>query len=156
MKIFLVRHGEAENSENPPLTKKGVQQSKELAMNLKNLDFERVFCSELLRARQTCDEFIEISGRVVEYSDELNEIYRVIVGGPKKEDASENREILDKNRADNFYNKLLDLNEDVIIFCHGNIIRYFLARFLNKHPKEMWHVEIPNASINVLDFNRHS
>jgi 2,3-bisphosphoglycerate-dependent phosphoglycerate mutase len=61
-KIFLVRHGECiSNRENiflgrsldPPLTKKGVEQAKNLASHLQDKNFSSIYSSSLMRAKQT-------------------------------------------------------------------------------------------------------
>ena len=97
--------------------------------------------SELTRAKKTCEELINLTKDLTPiFTEELNEIYRVIVGGPEKEGTSEGREERDRNRAESFYRKIKELNEkgDVAIFCHGNIIRFFMAKIKEKDPKTMW------------------
>jgi len=55
MKIYLVRHAQKEfEGENPPLTKKGIKQAKYLAKKLKKKRFDKFYCSNMLRTKQTC------------------------------------------------------------------------------------------------------
>jgi len=92
MKIFLVRHGEANpEREGVPLTEKGILEAKAVAKKLKKYNFEKVYSSNLLRAKQTCEEFTK---NYLEDS-RLREIYRVLIGGPIKEGTSKDREIKD-------------------------------------------------------------
>ena len=59
--IYLTRHGETEWNEKKlvqghtdiPLNKKGVEQAKQLGRELKNIHFEAVFSSDLLRAKDS-------------------------------------------------------------------------------------------------------
>ena len=52
MKLFLIRHGEAEVTENETtLTKKGLEQARAVAQRLKNYEFDEIFCSDLTRAK---------------------------------------------------------------------------------------------------------
>lgn len=61
--VYIVRHGETEwNTKgliqghlDSPLTKKGVNQAKEIAKKLKKIKFDLVFSSDLLRAKETAN-----------------------------------------------------------------------------------------------------
>ena len=64
MKLYFVRHGESEantrhvisNRESPfGLTERGQDQARALAEKLKDVPFRAIFCSPVLRARQTAD-----------------------------------------------------------------------------------------------------
>lgn len=158
MRIFLVRHGEAIKLENDSiLTKKGLKQSKNVAKALAKIPIDLVFTSNLTRATQTLEEYKKLNGSVkVEISPEISEIYRVIIGGPEKEGTSENREEKDKTRSDNFFANLLKLKkENIAIFSHGNIIRYFLSKALNVDPKGLWEkIVISPGSISIIEINK--
>lgn len=61
MKLYLIRHGESENNKNgvfsgwdqASLTEKGVKDAFVVCNYLKNIAFEKVYSSDLLRAKQT-------------------------------------------------------------------------------------------------------
>lgn len=148
MKIILVRHGEADSSiEEVPLTEKGILEANSVANELKKYSFEKVYSSDLLRAKQTCEAFTK------DYLEDerLREIYRVLIGGPIKEGTSKDREIKDRERADEIFEELLKKEEDVILFCHGNIIRYYLNKVL-KSKENLWeNMTINNCSISILE-----
>jgi serine/threonine-protein phosphatase PGAM5 len=149
MKIFLVRHGEADSEiEGVPLTNKGILGAKSVAGALKKYNFEKIYSSDLLRVKQTCEEFTK---NYIEDS-RLGEVYRVLIGGPIKEGTSEGRETRDKKRADEFFEELLKKNGDPLIFCHGNLIRYYLNKVL-KSKENLWEsMTINNCSISILEF----
>ncbi len=149
MRIILVRHGETnQNIEALPLTEKGIIQAKLLANELKNYSFDEVYSSDLLRAKQTCEIFTK------DYIEDkrLREIYRVLIGGPIKEGTPEEREFLSKERAESFFQDLLKRNKDVLIFCHGNLIRYYINKVFNSKENLWQSVVINNCSISILDF----
>jgi len=150
MKIILVRHGEADsNIEGAPLTEKGILEANSVANELKKYSFEKVYSSDLLRAKQTCEAFTE---NYLE-DERLREIYRVLIGGPIKEGTSKDREINDRKRADEIFEELLENDEDAILFCHGNIIRYYLNKVL-KSKENLWeNMTINNCSISILESN---
>ena len=62
MKLFLVRHGQTEANLNQlyvgqgesKLTELGIQQAKNLAPVLENIEFQKVYSSDISRAVQTC------------------------------------------------------------------------------------------------------
>jgi broad specificity phosphatase PhoE len=82
MKLYFVRHGESEantrhiisNRENPlHLTSLGRQQAKALAEHLRDVRFDAVFCSPVLRARETAELLSTSFGMSYEVIDRLRE-----------------------------------------------------------------------------------
>ena len=65
MEIYLIRHGECYTSTmeyneskktmDPPLTNQGIQQAKELSLQVADIDFDRIYCSDLKRSIQTAE-----------------------------------------------------------------------------------------------------
>lgn len=155
MKLFLIRHGEAKVMENDaPLTKKGLEQSKAVAQRLKNYEFDEIFCSDLTRAKQTCEEYLKLTNKKANYTEDLREIYRVIVGGSEKEGTSEGREERDKKIADQIFNQLSSKKgKNILIFTHGNLIRYFITKSTNFDPKKSWDgLKLHPSSISIINF----
>ena len=156
-KLFLVRHGEAIKTEpEPVLSEKGKQQAKYLAKRLAQLGITKVYVSSTRRAQETYDAYKKMKPNVpVVMSDNLKEIYRVLVGGPRREGTSPDREKNDMRRADAVLKEILsDAQEDdaVLLFIHGNLIRYILAHFLQIDKSSLWErLEIHDASISLID-----
>ncbi|MFH1376996.1 MAG: phosphoglycerate mutase family protein [Candidatus Woesearchaeota archaeon] len=151
MRLFLIRHGHTEIQEGEAkLSEKGVLQSKELAKKLKKLKIDKVYTSDLERAKETAKEYSE---NFVE-DKRLREVYRVLVGGPKKEGASPNRELEDKKRADDFLDEIIENEGNFAIFCHGNFIRYFLNKII-KSKKNLWkNLVLDNCSVSIIEKNK--
>lgn len=158
MRIFLVRHGEAVKiKDDSILTKVGIKQAKNIAKMLKKIPLEKIFISNLTRAKQTFEEYKKIKPNIkIEVTDELKEIYRVILGGPAKEGTPEYREKKDRIRADNFFKKMISLKEkNVAIFTHGNLIRYFLAKALGVESKGLWYkMVISPGSVSIIEVQK--
>ena len=63
MKIYVVRHGEVQSninkiisgSNDEKLTEKGINQALKIKEKLKNISFDCIFCSPVLRAKQTAN-----------------------------------------------------------------------------------------------------
>jgi len=153
MKIFLVRHGEKELSEEDvSLTKEGFIQAKAVAKQLMKYKISKVYSSDLLRAKQTANEYVLLSQQKIIETSKLREIYRVLVGGPERENTSKNRLKEDKQRADEIFDEFLTVNENIVVFCHGNIIKYFLNKIL-KSNEDIWtKMTINTCSISIINF----
>jgi probable phosphoglycerate mutase len=80
VEIVFIRHGQPEwtkdglNVENPPLTDLGHCQAQAMANALASEDFDEVFCSPLVRARQTAAPLFEALGRPEQIAPWLKEI----------------------------------------------------------------------------------
>jgi len=93
MEIVLIRHGEPEwvrdgiNIDNPPLTERGVRQAAAMAEFLRDEHFDEVYCSPLVRARQTAAPLFEALGRSEQIAPWLEEIRNPIWHGTPQEKA---------------------------------------------------------------------
>lgn len=158
MKIFLVRHGEADAEiEGNPLTEKGILEANSVAEELLKYDFKKIYYSDLLRAKETADPYLKLNKDIKSFEDSrLREIYRVIIGGPIKEGTSPDREINDRKRADEIFNEMIKNEGNILVFCHGNIIRYFLNKALKSNDNLWESMKINNGSISILGFKKES
>ncbi len=79
MKIFLVRHAEGENSKsnwqspNTPLSSLGIKQAEALTATKRFSAVDRVFSSNLVRARQTADIIARDLNKTVEENVDIRE-----------------------------------------------------------------------------------
>lgn len=93
-RYFLSRHGEAFSNANcivsswpekikNPLTKKGVEQIKKVIEELKNVNIDLIFASDLLRAEQTAGMIGKDLDLKVKFDKRLREInFGIMSGGP--------------------------------------------------------------------------
>ncbi len=157
MNIILIRHGETEAnieaSAAPVLTVKGKHQVIELAKRLKDSKIAIIYSSNLERASLTAKE-IQKNNQNLELieTEELQEIYRLIIGGAPKDGTRPNRFEEDLERAEKFWKKILKWKyKNVAVVCHGNIIRFFLAKALGAPPKYFYNIEIDPASVSIIN-----
>ena len=76
--FYIVRHGETEwnvkdiiqGQSDSPLTKNGINQAKKLAALFKNIKFDQVFSSDLLRAKRTA-ELVALEHKMVVKTSQL-------------------------------------------------------------------------------------
>ena len=154
-RIFLIRHGEAENNgDDIVLTEKGHKEAEALAERLLGIRFEKIYVSKMTRAQETLEHYREKRTDAPEIivTDKLNEIYRVLIGGATKEGIPEEREENDRKRADAIWDEIISNEGNVAVFCHGNIIRYFIKKVLELNNVNFWDkILILNASISVIE-----
>lgn len=95
MEIVLIRHGEPEwvldglNVDDPPLTERGRRQAEAMADVLRRESFDEVFCSPLVRARQTAAPLFALLGRDEAIDPWLEEIRNPIWHGTPQQKADE-------------------------------------------------------------------
>ena len=182
MEIYLIRHGECYTSTieyneskktmDPPLTNQGIQQAKELSLQVADIDFDRIYCSDLKRSIQTAEimkasKTVEIvtttAFREIDMGylykktwDDYPEIYRIwethdediAYPGGENGEAVWNRcnELIDSIRKEN-YNR-------IAIICHGGTIRSILCGILNIPQEKRFYFGYPieNCSISIIKY----
>ena len=129
--IYLVRHVQKNPINKDEITKTGQLQIQALKEYINTLDFDKVFSSNMERAKKTIAFFKK---KQIYYTDLLNEIK------PEK---------ISKELA-NFLDKIIEENDQILIVAHGNVIRGIIS-YLTKIPIECTKViSIRNASITRL------
>lgn len=146
MKVYVMRHGTTvwnekgivQGRSNNRLSKKGVQEVENVANEYKNVTFDRVFCSPLMRTRQTVKIMNKFHNIKVEFDERLTEIDKGIFTGRRKKDFLPEEEyqksVLDPKckmetadqvmeRVSSFYEDLMnsDKNDVVLVVTHAGI-----------------------------------
>ncbi len=175
MKVFMVRHGESQNNRDKlwmgwfdaPLTEKGREDAALVGTLLTNVRFDRIFSSDLSRARNTAE--IAIPRCSYESSELLREIS---VGNlavtPINLVDTEQRKAFSKagyadfggeSRADfklrvnGFMKSLETLGcESVAVFCHGGWLRQALD-FVLDDPQPRARIICDNCAVGVFEFD---
>lgn len=175
--VYLVRHGETEWTHlkkhtgltDIPLTETGRAQTQWLKEKLANKKFKKVFCSPLMRAKETCEltgllNSAEIDPDLVEwnYGDyegkttaeirELDPKWTIFSkGGPNGESVGDIGA-----RAMRVIAKVRRVQGDVVIFSSGHFLRSLAAKWLQKPITDGKYYLLSTASISVLGFERES
>ena len=105
MLLYMIRHGQSEDNAvkrfsgwaNCPLSEKGMNDARETAKRLGDVRFDKVYSSDTLRARQTC-EIIRPDADPV-FTDRLREINVGELSGKLERIENELLEINDDRRA---------------------------------------------------------
>ncbi len=182
--IYFVRHGATDWNDNLdengkkdpkcqgrvdlPLNENGIEQAKLTAQNLKGKRFDRVICSPLKRARQTCDIIydgdtpVEIDERIIERDfGEFEGLTRTEFdfSGFWNLNSNQNFEKAEsiKQVEERVFSLLHDLeknpNQDVLIVSHGGVGCVLLSYFQGV-PKDGNYLsfELPYAQAKVVSF----
>eukprot|EP00127_Corallochytrium_limacisporum_P001328 Clim_evm18s51 gene=Clim_evmTU18s51 len=160
MIVFVARHGEtASNKERKiqghadvPLNDKGFEQARKLGIRLAGVHIDKIYCSDLLRAKQTCDMILDERGSEpeLEYTElarekaagvlqgrSLKEWFKAVRESGQKEwefcpEGGESWHDV-RDRAELLYTRILenhaDTQETVLIVSHGGFIKELLACF---------------------------
>ena len=185
-RLYLIRHAKADHRSrgetttlrgrvaDPPLDETGREQSQILARRLRKMpEPSAIYCSTLLRARETIAPYVEATGASVTYVDDLVEWY----GGDWEfkefeELLVEHPEIPQRILLQDplfflapggeafaaFHRRVVGAIEealtrhpagDVWVVCHGGVINADLQRILHVEDQEMFFLP-PNTSMNTV------
>lgn len=175
--VWLARHGETEWSRalrhtgrtDLPLTTEGVQEARELRYPLSAVSFDRVLCSPLTRARETCDlaglgdhaelrddllewDYGDYEGRTsVEIHEDRPDWSLWTDGCPNGESPADVGA-----RVDRLIAELLEMDAPdgsgatVAVFAHGHVLRILTARWLDLTPANGRHFGLGTATLSRL------
>lgn len=175
MNITLVRHAEVLESYigkynghiDIPLSKHGKEQAQKLAQKFKNENFDAIYCSDLLRARQTLEPFI--TDTQVIFTSELREKSWGEHEGKSFEEIEASGIIYENfeqwvgslgGESMNTYSKrvkkyfsstiLQSKNENILLITHAGFIRTLLSQIENISLEDTFKTKLPYASSILL------
>lgn len=177
MKLYVTRHGQtAWNRENIvcgttdiSLDETGMEQARETGRKLRDVPFDRVICSPMLRARQTARLILE--GREVPMT--LDRRIREQDYGVFEGTCRLAQEFLEYKRhfarrypggdsqmttAQRVYDFLEDVGrrfpkETVLVVCHGGICRIIETYFHDMTNEEFFHFRMGNCEVREYDLD---
>lgn len=176
--LYFIRHGQTEENVNHiltgrrdiPLNEVGMKQVEEEGENCKDLNIDIIFCSPLLRARQTCEAINKYHGAEVIVTDEVIErTYGKYEGKPSscinREKCWNYFEDIDKGKMETprmlfgrvyaFLDKIKEeyKDKDILIVAHNGIGRAIYCYF-NGLPSDgnLLSFEMPNAKVISYKF----
>lgn len=184
MIIYLVRHGETDYNKasklqgwaDIPLNENGIELAKQTAEGMKNISFDAVFSSPLIRAYTTAKIIVGNRNINIEKDDRLKEIGFASYEGDSLSsvindvnhpihnfacnpceynptDGSESFEDL-KKRADDFLReKIIPLEkkcQNVLIVAHGCLILSIINPILGIKKDDFWEIQLPNCAVSII------
>jgi len=173
-RICLIRHGgtawsvsgQHTGRSDIGLTELGRQESRELGARLRGVTFARVFCSPLLRARQTCD-MIGWDAARVDIEPDLAEWDYGDYEGRRSVDIRQERPDWNlfrdgcpggetpaqiSERADRVLARLRTLHGNIAICSHGDLGRVLGARWIGLTVEQAQRFVLNTASFSVLGY----
>ncbi len=173
--IYLMRHGETAWSlsgqhtgrADIPLTKNGEAEALHLGQRIRSLEFTKVFCSPLIRARQTC----ELAGLTQQASIDCDlaewdngdyegkthaEISAIRPFWNLFRDGCPNGEMPADigARADRLVDRFSELDGNIAVFAHSHLGRVLAARWIGLAVKQAEQFLLDTASISILSLDR--
>jgi broad specificity phosphatase PhoE len=166
-----MRHGETAWSKSGrftgrsdiSLTQRGEAEARQLGERLQSLTFSHIFCSPLLRARQTCklaglSSNMRIDDDLTEwdYGCFVSRTYADIVdvhprwnlfrdGCPNGESPTEITA-----RVDSFLDRCSLLDGNIALFTHGHVGRILAARWISLETQHAESFSLDTASVSIL------
>lgn len=178
MKIYVTRHGQTKLNENhlmqgrtdEPLNERGISQAEEAAKQLEGIKFDAVFSSPLCRAVRTAsimghiaEDNIIKDERIVEFDFGPYEKKKYTALGLKMSlfwalpevfgcpNGVENPKEAYK-RVSSFFEELKEKDyENVLIACHGGIIRVICGYLEGRKRGYKWRPKPKNCEIRIYD-----
>lgn len=176
-KVYLIRHGETEWTEQRkhtgltdiPLTDEGRLQAGWLKDKLSGLKFKKIYCSPLIRARETCD--LAGFGKEAENDDDLVEWD---YGKYEGMTTAEIREVDPKwsifskgapngesigdvaTRTTRVIARVREIPGDVALFSSAHFLRALAARWLQLSVCDGKLFRLSTASISILGYERET
>ena len=180
MKLYIIRHAETEYN------KKGIIQGSEVDSDIndvgesqansfyeyyKNINFDKIYVSDLKRTFQTIRRFTE-NGSSYEKLKEFNEISWGVNQG-KSDDLEDYAELIDTWLAGNLdnkfeegespnemsvrlvkgFDKVLDDDHDTVLLCiHGRALRILLSKIIDNDLTKMDKYVHSNTGLYILEF----
>ncbi len=185
MELHLIRHGQtdwneerrAQGQSDSRLTDLGVTQARQLGEKLRDLHFDKIFCSSSLRTRQTAEHAFKDRQQAITYLDSLREIHL----GPwegrlydeiEEEDPASFRHFwhephqFNVTGAESFYDMQAravetirmigreSLDQRVAVVSHGALIKTVLAHIEDLPMEELWKPPLMhNCAHNVIEMS---
>ena len=180
MKLYIIRHAETEYN------RKGIIQGSEVDSDIndvgesqansfyeyyKNINFDKIYVSDLKRTFQTIRRFTE-NGSSYEKLKEFNEISWGVNQG-KSDDLEDYAELIDTWLAGNLdnkfeegespnemserlvkgFDKVLDDDHDTVLLCiHGRALRILLSKIIDNDLTKMDKYVHSNTGLYILEF----
>ncbi len=156
------------------LSPQGHEQAQRLAKFLNGRTFDHVYRSPMVRVRQTAKPLLDMLGQDAEVIDDLREVDFGVWTGHKWHEIQgkfgldaedwlvhlENGDVADAEPMGEYQSRIrgsLDqmMNEgagqDVLVLCHGGVIRMLLSLLLDEPFSRMDRYEVDFASLTVIE-----
>jgi broad specificity phosphatase PhoE len=180
-RLVLIRHGITKwNKEgrycgykDVVLSSQGKAQAVKLRLGLKNISFDRIYCSDRKRALQTRailfgSDFVKVKGlreinfgvleglKHAEILKKYSEVYKKWLADPYQGSIPHAEPVsVFKKRVGGAIRKITRLNcgKTIAVVCHGGVIAIFLSSILKS--RNFWNYVPSPASITIVEYKNN-
>lgn len=140
--FYILRHGE-KTPDGSKLSNRGRKQAEHLAKRLSNIQFDRVYSSDLQRCKETAEILNNILKLPINYETALREIQ----GEARIKPSKYRKEI---KVIKDFWNKLKKEKGTILIVSSGNVNRFLFSYILDIERKKANFMQNPTG-LTVLE-----
>ncbi|MEW9095168.1 MAG: alpha-ribazole phosphatase [Clostridiaceae bacterium] len=182
MNIYLVRHGETDNNYNKiyygkidcSLNNNGRYQASIIKNRIEEINFDKVFTSEMKRAKETAHIILNDSKYELIEDERLNEMNMGIFEGKDHKELEENYSVEWKSWCNNwkeykipdgesyieFYERVKDFFEeilrgeekDILVVAHGGVMKSIYSYILGENLDIFWKISSRNGDIALIKY----
>jgi broad specificity phosphatase PhoE len=180
MKLYLARHGETHSNNkkiiqgqaDTELNDVGMQQARNLASILKDENIEKIYSSDLKRAKKTAEiinEQLKVQLITTEMLRELDmgnwegkpisEIQKIadfekwMVCPTQLDEIRGGERLIDlKQRIEKFMKDIKNEEGNILIVTHGIALTTFILNILNASMDNIWKLRVNNASLSIVRY----
>ena len=184
MTIYLIRHASTEWNENKlwqgrkdlPLSDRGVEEAKALALRFASVDLDAVFSSPLTRALRTAEEIASVHGLEVRVIEDLKEAdFSRWEGRPGERIKEEDREVYElwssdpdavidgiepvgsvHERALRVFEEISSFpGEEIAVVTHAMVLRMMVCHVLGMPLNSFRRFALSNTSVTTVSVNEN-
>ena len=171
--IYFIRHGETDYNKEVrfqghldiPLNETGISQANEALENSKAIQFDVIYHSPLLRAKETAEIINSFHNAKLISDDRLKEIFMGTLQGRKFSELSEEEQRLSFTNPEHFggeshdefcariisfYNEISNTDKNILIVSHGGVYRALYKHINNLTDLQFSMKPLPNASLILI------
>ena len=175
--IYIIRHGKTalnkanalQGRSNYPLNDEGIRQAEEAAERLKNIHFDHVYSSPLIRAVQTAeivapDKEIQLDDRLIEMDygqyegtdlrnmpEEIRIFFSDFVHNPAPDGMEPLAEVVRRSGA--FIEEIQNISGNILISTHAIAMKGILEYLTPNSQGSYWSKYIGNCAVYTADNN---
>jgi broad specificity phosphatase PhoE len=151
MRIIFVRHGKTTEKESNWLIRRGRMQAKELAKKLKRFKIDKIYASDLARAKQTAKIVSnELKLPVTLISSLREHRGRILKENKKYWNKEERKQFNELKSFLKEISKKPNKDETILLIDHGNTNRLIISHFLKMSTKKLLFFRQKNSCINMI------
>ena len=145
--IYLLRHGE-KNKDGTALSKNGIKQASYLAKKLKDIKFNKIYSSDLVRCKQTAEIISKNHPTKIIFDESLREVEGKVKESPEKYPK-------EMKVIKSFWKKVTKEKGNILVVASGNFNRVLIAIAMGINPSISRFVQTPTGLTHFEFINKN-